>query len=94
MRHGWLFARLLTRLGRRLLAFWLLVCWWRCASLCSAQVDVRKGSRCTTCQLRPDSRCTWGRRCETMVTIGSLARRSLFAIIWLLTNGRLFSDTS
>ena len=94
VRHGWLFARLLTGLRRRLLAFGLLVCWRRSASLCSAQVDVGKGSRCTTCQLRSDRGCTWSRRCETMVTISSLARRRLFAIVWLLTNRRLLSDTS
>jgi len=29
-----------------------------------------------------------------MVTISSLARRRLFAIVWLLTNRRLLSDTS
>jgi len=94
VRHGWLLARLLTGLRRRLLAFWLLVCRWRRASLCSAQVDVRKGSRCTTCQLRSDRGRTWSRRCETMVTISSLARRRLLAIIWLLTDRRLLCDTS
>jgi hypothetical protein len=88
VRHGRLLAWLLTRL----LPFRLLIRWWRRASLCSIQVDVGKGSWRTTCQLRPDSRCTWSRRRETMVTIGSLARRSLFVIFWL-TERRLLSDT-
>jgi hypothetical protein len=45
-----LLSELLSWLLSRLLSRWLVVCWWRCASLRSVQVDVRKRGWRNTCK--------------------------------------------